>query len=410
MDTADVERLRAWSQRVSKVLPEFEQFVFSWIGRKGYEKRLRRSLRSYREQLEELEGGGFEQVEDRILGQLAMGWVFSEPQMARAVYKALRASAGLSEDAWTFLRTAVDEPWFFTAFELITREGGDLMRFVDYDDGNHYIVQSPGLRDLFERDKTVGYGLLFYNGECFQTYGPIYYLAWADQKDMQWYARQVDEALFEREGLMEVMSADPLPWITLFSQAENPRIAHRGQVVELCQSEAAGAEFSTDALPEEAEAEWQGKVCRVRLDPDDPFYGPQLLWEGKRKRLILRAFTIDGYLRGREALRQMAELPEVPQYHCSGSMYFSAYKVLGPDEFARFDRQFSGEEGGQTADEAGGGDLGQLERAMSLLSEAHNAGEAADLERIAKESGLSSEDVKELEKQLKGMIDRNSPG
>jgi len=440
------------SRRVEELLGELEPAVFTWVNRKGYAKRLWAQVQKYNKQWERLEEAGVDEAADRIMAQLAMIWVFADEKRSRAFWKTARSQGELSDAAMDFLKTAVEEPWYMTAFELLAEEGEQLIRFVDYDDDRQYIVHSPGLRQMFSQGRRVCYALLFYNGECFQTYGPLYYLEWAQPMDLQYFAERVDPQLYRREGLMEVMTANPLPWAALYPYARYPRMHHRQHVMEVCDAEVPLRHLPEEKLPPQAEIRRHGHVLRAALDPEDSFYGPRVIWDGKKGRLLVQAMTAAGYEQGRELLRPIAELPEHPQSRCSGTMYIVAYDVLGPDTFDHYSRYFEegeplkellpeeGAEGpdsgagglstagraaggtggtgraaagtGRTtagAGEEAGGSLENLNQAISMITEAYNEGLEINPERIAAETGLDAEQVRSLKEQIAATVSRNSP-
>lgn len=343
MEEARARRLTGTSERIRGIMNELEQFVLGWARRKGYEHKLAGGLRRYRARWEELEKAGMENAEQRVTAQAVMSYLFSNPERSRMVLKAARDEEAVSTAAVEFLTIAAKEPWFMTAVEPLEPEGEALIRFLDYDDGNRYIAHSPDLIELYRREIWTCYGLFFYNGACFQNYGQIYYLEWAGLHDLQWFARRLDEERYEREGLMEVMTADPLPWIALFAFAELPRIRHRGSEMEVCDASTPLRHLKENALPGNVEVRWSGKLCRITLDREEPFFGPKAVWDRRKKRLYLRAMSPEAYRRGRMTLLQVAELPEEPESRCSGAMFTAAHDVLGSGEFSEYESIFADE-------------------------------------------------------------------
>jgi hypothetical protein len=336
-----IEQLIADSRRIETVLPELTQFVLSWLDRKGEQVKLRANIAGFHRQWIKLERDGLmDYAEDRLLEQLAMSRVFSDEHLAREVRHAAEAEGGLSDETLDFLKTAVEEPWFATAFQCIEPVGENLLRYVDYDDNNHYLVYSPQLSELFKEGAVTCYGLFLYNGSCFQLFGPLYVLHWADKKDLQWYARRLDEHLYDQEGLMEVMTVYLTFFAALSAYSKLPPGLQPEHSTELCDAEVPLSRLREENLPPGAQVQRRGKIAMILLDPENPRYGPRAVWDGKHKRLLLRAWTSDAYQRGRELLHHTAELPALPQRHCSGKMAAAAADVLGPDEFAGFEQQF----------------------------------------------------------------------
>jgi hypothetical protein len=336
-----IEQLITDSRRIETVLPELTQFVLSWLDRKGEQVKLRASIAEFHRQWFKLERDGLmDNAEERLLEQLAMCRAFSDPHTGRDVQHAAEAAGGVSNEALDFLKTAAEEPWFVTAFECIEPVGENLLRYVDYDDNNHYLVYSPRLSELFQKGVGTCYGLFLYNGSCFQLFGPLYTLHWADKKDLQWYARRLDEQLYDREGLMDVMTSYLVSFAALSAYSELPPGLQPEHSTELCDAEAPLSRLREENLPPGADVQRRGRLVRILLDAENPGYGPRAVWDGKHKRLLLRAWSADAYQRGRELLHHTAELPALPQRHCSGKMAAAAADVLGPDEFAGFEQQF----------------------------------------------------------------------
>ncbi len=411
LSSRQIQNITEKSNQFSEALVEVETAVFPWAVRKKLDKRVLQQMKNYTEQWEKFSGMEYEELENIILTFSIMSRIFSRPEIVRSLLKTLRPE--LTERGITLLKQAIEYPWSITAFRVLEKAGPDIVRFLDYDDGEEYLLYSPGVRDAFESGNNNFYCLLFYNGETLQTYSGIFFIPWADKTDFEYFARRLDRNTFENAGLAEVMTGHPIELVALQVYGDMPIVGHRGENILFCTSSLPLENFSPEMIQvEDPEIYERDGNYRIVLNRDDPMFGPILLWDKKRKRLYLSTKTRNYYQKARKALLPALPFPEIPDTGCSGNMENAVYGILGPDDAMALE-QWIGEKNPEETDIPEGplGEEGteKLNFLMSRIGMLYNAGEQMDPERLAAETGVDVETVRSMQQEFQKMIERQFP-
>ncbi len=380
-----------------------EDAVFPWTAQKKMHKKVLSEMKQYASHWERLPPEIRDTVEEMLISQTIMARIFSQPERIASVKRVLREE--LSRDTLRYLQWTLDHPWYMSGFYVLEKEGPHVLRILDYHDGEEYLLYSQGTEDIWTNGKNNFYTLLFFNGECLQTYGGIFYLNWASWGDFLYFAQRQDRYAFEQGGLHAAITAHPVEWAALYSWAELPQVVHRGEMMECCRSEVRAAQFSTDRLPHGAQVDEAGGNIRVLLYPEDPMFGPRVIWERRKKRLYLSAMTLKKYDLGRELLRDIADFPEEPDEIYSSMMTAAANEILGPDEFSRLDSSFKEDKELEPSDQI---ELNRMNDLIKRLNAAHNTGREVSSQELANETGLSEEVVVQMRDQIEKIMEESA--
>ncbi len=392
------------SNHHAALINELEQAVFPWAAQKKMHKKVLSEMKPYLSNWEGLPPENHEALEAVVITQTIMGRIFSQPERISSVKRVLREE--LRREVLRYLQRTLDHPWYMSGFYVQDKEGPHLLRIFDYHDEEEYLLYSQAAEDIWTKGKNNLYTLLFFNGECLQTYGGIFYLDWATREDFLYFARRHEKYAFEQGGLRAAMTPHPVEWAALYSWAEVPQVVHRGEMMECCRSVVRAAQFSTDQLPEKAQVDEANGNIRVLLYPEDPMFGPRVIWERRKKRLHLSAMTEKGYELGRELLRDIAEFPEEPDEIFSSMMAAAADQILGPDEFSLLDSSFREDTERDPNTQI---DLNRMNDLIERLNAAHNTGRRVSSEELAAQTGLSEEMVIQMRDQIEKIMEERSP-
>ena len=380
----EIQAIKERSEHTSKTLKSTEPVLFDWAVRKKLDRKVLQAARPYHEHLDKLDEIEGLHVEDMLLSFSVMTRICSDSKNVWSVLKSARDE--LKKEEINFLKHAVEYSWYITAFEVVAVEGPGILRILDYDDDEEYLLYSEGVREMYESGIRVFYSLLFDNGECLQTYGGIFYLKWADRSDFEYLARRISPHRYAAGGLSDVLTHSPVLLVALWSFAEFPPAGHRRERAVFCTSVIETGAFDAASLPGNPEVEEYGEYRRVILDKNDIMFGPRILWDGKKKRCFLRAGTEDLYRRGLKMAAPVCKFPEEPDFRCSLNMETAAYVLIGPDEFSEIDSLFD-----EIEDEAASPveveDRERLEKIFEAAMNAHNRGAEIDPNILAEETG-----------------------
>ncbi len=392
------------SNRHAGIIKELEEAVFPWSAQKKMHKKVFSEIKAYQSNFEMFPPEDRAALEEMVITQTIMARIFSQPERISSIKRVLREE--LSREVLRYLQWTLDHPWYMSAFYILDKEGPHLLRILDYHDEEEYLLYSQAAEDIWTKGENNLYTLLFFNGECLQTYGGVFYLNWATREDFLYFARRQEKYAFEQGGLRAAMTPHPVEWAALYSWGEVPQVAHRGEIMECCRAVVKAAQFSTDQLPEDAQVDEANGNIRVLLYPEDPMFGPRVIWERKKKQLHLSAMTEKGYEMGREILRGTAEFPEEPDEIFSSMMAAAANQVLGPDEFSLLDSSFREDKELEPGAQI---ELNRMNDLIERLNVAHNTGCEVSSEELAAETGLSIEKVIQVRDQIEKIMEKNAP-
>lgn len=110
--------------------------------------------------------------------------------------------------------------------------GNDFFEMEDLLSGDTFLLYSPTV----SKYETMGqmsmyFTLRSFNGQCYQTYGPITYFRGVQIFDVLFFARQLDSTVETYDELGALMQKDPLPFMTLLMGSEYPAAVHEGSLL-----------------------------------------------------------------------------------------------------------------------------------------------------------------------------------
>jgi hypothetical protein len=100
--------------------------------------------------------------------------------------------------------------------------------------GETFLLYSPG---IFQTNTEAGdvikfwFLLIGFNGECWQTFGPLVYFRGIQPFDLFFFAKQIKPEILFQSEIQDVIEANPIPFAMLFSGAELP--THRDDLARI---------------------------------------------------------------------------------------------------------------------------------------------------------------------------------
>lgn len=390
------------SEMFSKGLLEIEPLVFEYAVKKKLDKKIMKKIRSYQEIFDKMAERTGANVIGNTMTMAIMVQTFSQPVVVRSIVKANRAE--LSTEVLSVLEQAMDTPWYITAFEVLGVEGPHILRIYDFDDGEEYLLDSKSVTDSFKSGISVFYCLLFYNGECLQTYGAIYSLSWADGRDFEYLAKRLNQQKYLSHGLSEVFTQNPVTLTALWTYAGIPSIGHRGETAEVCTSVVSCSDFHPDDFTGNPKIFEKNGSFLLILDEEDPMFGPRIIYDAKHKRCYLKAMTERCYHQGREAAAPEIVFPEGPDSIRSLTMDTAVQALLGPEDYMQLDAELAEDRPLNPEEEEV---LEKANAVFSRLMDTINKGETVDIREIAHDTGADIEMVKSAYAEIKKVAGSN---
>ena len=392
----DFQAAKRQCRRTSRLLKSLDPIVMPWVVSQrwalGAFLRLMRRKREIAERFPE-------DWHTQAVAQVAAGQLFTHPARIRKMLRALRAQ--LSEEEAEFLEGFVEAPWYYCPFVVQENPAPDLFTIQDAGSGRKRLLYSPAVRESIRTGVKLFLSLVFDNGLCLQTYGPVHYYRGYQPFDFHYFARQLCPDLYRSEGLSAAIAADPGSFLLLDIASEIPPVGHRGELIEVHDHEVRVESFDPGRYAGgELELESKGEVTRLRLAGEDtPFRNAYAFHDRARGTLLAHATSARLYGRWREFLADQVVLPEEPDWRASMNMIVSTRQILGKEEpsaayIELFEEELNAEPSPEEKEH-----LERLNAFMTELSDHRNHGRSYVLDKLAARHGISLATARQIEEQ-----------
>ena len=435
--------------------------VFAYGVRKGLAKPILRLYDECADLWDQLP----EDWEGQARGMLAASTVLGRPDRAAAFARA--TSDRLAPKERRLARVWRETPWRFAVYTIAEDLGDDLLEGAELEIGpsghadwspETFLLYSPATARPAREGRRLFLALLWPNGECFQTYGPVIPFLGFEPEDFAFLARELAatprtrgravqavrvDASASDLSLARSMMNDPIPYLALMRFSETPPVVNRESPVVYCNgwAELPGGDPPTIAAALRTSGELVAgvartdRVARILLGQGSPMHDPIVYYDGATARIHIAALTEAAYERARRALEPLVALPDRPQRRCTLPMRLACEKILqGESEVDRlaqvieeFEEGLSerggGESGTPTEQAAAGGPPGEphlpegplptLEQANAIierLTDDHNEGREEDDETIAAALRVDPRTVAALRSEVTTMLGRMNAG
>ncbi len=383
-------------RRASRLLKSLDALVMPWLLSQewslGVFLRLMKRKRDIAERFPE-------DWHTQSAAQVAAGQLYSHPARIRKLLRARRAQ--LSEEQAEFLKGFVEASWYYCPFVVQESPAADFFTIQEAGTGRERLLYSPSVRESTRTGVNLFLSLVFHNGICLQTYGPVHYYRGYQPFDFHYFARQLAPELYREEGLSAVIAAEPGSFLLLDVNSEIPPVGHHDELIEVHDHEARVDSFEPGRYAGgELELESKGEVTRLKLSGEDtPFRNAYVFFDRARGVLLAHATNARLYGRLRELLAGQVALPEEPDWRASMNMIVSTRQILGKAEpSAAYIELFEEEPASEPTSE----EKEQLERLnafMAELGDHRNHGRSYALEELAARHGISLQTARQIEEQ-----------
>jgi len=387
-----LKSIRNLCGKTSDVLASVEEQVLLWSVRK---EKVLGAYNSFMRKKRSLSGELPERWHNMSSSQAAAGKVFCYPARLR---KFLHGSRDLlNAEQKQLLQEYIEEPWTYCAGFLKEALENDFYVLVDTENGEEMLLYSPAIQNLYRSGARMYLMLLFFNGQCWQTFGPIHYYRGFQPYDFHYFAKQLSPQLYQANGLSATIANNPAAFMLLDVGTENPPFAHGDSILQICAHELSVQSFDPQRYRKHFEIEAKDDVLRCTLTgADNPLKNAAVFFDGGRKKLTVRATRIDLYHRIRDILLRDFPLPEEPYWLASMNMYVVTSKILGKEIPANeYVEMFEAEEEPFSAEKQEHFD--RLNAVLAEISRCRNQGIPYSPEQLAHKFGTDLDIVKQAE-------------
>src|SRR5690606_8734342 len=196
-----------------------------------------------------------------------------------------------------FLEDHARYPWRFSFSIIKSAPEPDFFTLQDVFTGETFLLYSPGIRTTIgERGVSLWFNLIGFNGQCWETYGPIVGYSGVDVDDIFFFASELNLDISCDEELVEALNRNPVPFMMLITGAAYPLTLHKKDEIIFAIGDLDVPSFDLDVLKSYFKIEYAPEVYRLTLEGwgEFPHYATGYYHEGAGQ-LLLTAMTDRGY-------------------------------------------------------------------------------------------------------------------
>lgn len=313
----------------------------------------------------------------------------NEPQLAR---RSAREKG--------FLESRLFNLWHFAFARVKEDLGNDFFVMRNVLTKEEFLLYSPGV-GKYESDgeHSLYFILLTFNGECYQTYGPIMPYSGLQPLDLLYFAGQLDEKINEYSEVHQKIQEDPVPFMLLMVASTFPLTFHKKDLVVFGLSEVNVASLDLKRWEDSFKIEEQDGVYELNLKRwwSHPHfahchYAPH---DGK---FIVSAATERGWEKLVQVINDLGiELDLQPDACATAAGAIGTERVLGKNGV----RSPYGEMFVPEISEEEEAELERINYFLSLLMPYLNSGEEYDLRELADRAGIAYDEAHMVAEQIK---------
>jgi hypothetical protein len=315
-----------------------------------------------------------------------------------------------SQEELEYFQFQIDNPWRYSFCSIERYLLHDIYEMKDVISGEIFNLYSPGIsRSNIEagRELPLWFLLIGFNGECYQTYGPLAYFRGIQPFDLFFYAKQLrPEILFQNE-VQDVIESNPIPFAMLFFGAEILVTYHKKDMVVFNKSEYHVKDLSVEKYEQDFLIEKKHPIYMLSLKRWHTFpHFAKCFYHAKKNLFITTAMTQRGYDSLIAALnKQGSDYPASPEITATPAMLHIVKQVLNVDvEMTPYEKHFVKKTSPGHQQE-----LDKINVFLRSLTDRLNHKKDYDIAELAEKAGIDMENAERIAESLIKQISRMPP-
>jgi len=312
----------------------------------------------------------------------------------------------LSQNEKDFLHYLYYNPWKFS-FSVITGQPAE--NFFEMEDvftNETFLLYSPGITDIIKKENILlWFNLIGFNGECWQSYGPIAAYQSFQPEDIFFFANEVKPNKWIENGrdLMADVEENPVPYFMLLSGAAYPLTYNKNDQIVQVTAEYDIDSFDTKGLETDFKIEYTSNVYKLALKrwAGHPHFS-EAYYDEKEKILILFSMTDRGFTELVNRLNNHGyDLYLEPDIRVNIAMTVTAAKILNKEiTLNKYSSLFNKEQANKNDDS-----LKKINNLLSLAIPDINAGRKPNIEALARKTGVDIESARDIIEHISERLD-----
>jgi hypothetical protein len=401
----DFAKIKSHCDNSSRILKSVvDDFLLYYVGEnEGQIKRIGQEFRQFREILRKTK----EDWIRSLISQLLAFELFKKDGRACRLFNHPLVQKR-SQEELEYLKFQIDYPWRFSFCSIENYLLHDFYMMKDVINDERFLLYSPGISESnieAGHELPLWFILIGFNGECYQTYGPLAYYKGIQPFDLFFFAKQIQPDILFLNEVQKVIESNPIPFSMLFfAGAEIPVTCHKKDMLVFNKSEFHVENFSLDKYNDDFLIEKKHPIYQLSLKRWHSFpHFAKCFYHAKRNLFIITSMTLRGYDSLISALnKQGNEFPLSPEILATPSMLHIAKKVLNVDvDMSPYEKHFA-----KTATPAEQKELDKINAFLKSLIPKLNNNEDYDISELAKKAGIEISDAERIAENMIKSISR----
>jgi hypothetical protein len=301
-----------------------------------------------------------------------------------------------------YLQFQIEHPWKFMFCSIENYQSNDMYLMKDVISDKKFLLYSPGIS---KTNKDAGWELplwfllIGFNGECYQTYGPLAYFKGVQPFDLFYFAKLIKRDIVFQTDVQDVIDSDPVAFSMIFyAGAEIPVTFHKEDMMVINQSEYHLKDFVIEKYEKDFIIEKKHPLYMLSLKHWHSYpHFAKCYYQTQKKLFVITSMTKRGYNVLVSILNKYGnEFPENPEILATPAMLSIANKVLGVDgELNPYEKCFTKEPSPE-----GQKELDKINVFVKSLVECLNSKKKYDIAKLASSAGIDLENAKSIAEHL----------
>jgi len=303
----------------------------------------------------------------------------------------------LSAEEMEFLQSRAGFPWRFSFSRIIDNPAADFFEMEDLFTNESYLLYSPSITTILQTSEPLTwFNLIDFNGECYETYGPVVHFAGFEMDDILFYARNIaNEWLQSGREVVQAVEENPVPFSMLIFGSTIPLVfKDTHQIISANAEYEVFEPFRSERFRDDFLIEYSHGVYKLSSKEwgEFPHYSTAF-YEEKENLLYLYAMTDAGFKALVDILNSLGfTLDYTPDERVNMSMKSTASEIF-KEEFTlnRYDHLFAIDTPPEQQKS-----LDQLNALFAELIPMINNRQEPDIDALAAKYGINPDEVREI--------------
>lgn len=296
-------------------------------------------------------------------------------------------------------------PWRFSFSMILENPAPNFYEMLDVFTGQRYLLFSPGTtKVLADSHVRLWFNLIAFNGECWQSFGPIAHYQSFEPDDIFFFATELDDSISSDEEAQAHFDRHPVPYMMLLAGSRLPVVVHQEDEVVLCYSwhEEIGPQLVVPLNEYFGSMTGVDQVTKFELEGWAEFpHFACVYYDADKELLMLSAMTDRGYGALVEKLDALGiAVPDEADVRVHTTMLTVAQDILKRKiQLNEYEALFSTEEDSPASREP----IQKLNELIGMALPDINAGRQPDIKKLANQVGLDEAFAREA---LSGIMEK----